>query len=147
MITPPTSVRTALRLWPDLAPPELQAVEGRWEAAFLTPLRAVAPRGLGLMGLPCWYGKQLTTEGGINLVRTRAGTLSETLPMTLREDASWLNAGPALVAGYAADARRPWRWVRDELRVIDADTLLGLTFTDRPGLRRAGLPFLLHRRG
>src|SRR3546814_20332727 len=65
--------------------------------------------------------------------------------MRLGEDASWADRRPVAVVSYAADAPRPWRWIRDEVRVLDADTLLGMTFTDGPGVRRLGLPFLLRR--
>jgi hypothetical protein len=39
----------------------------------------------------------------------------------------------------------PWRWVRDELRAVDADTILGMTVVDLPLLRRFAFPFLLRR--
>ena len=145
--TLPRTVPAARRAWTGLPAPDPHTVTGRWEASFFTPLRTVAPLGLGLIGLPRWFGKQLTPTTGTNLVRDRAGTLSEVLPMRLSEQPSWADGGPTLVAGYAEDAPRPWRWVRDELRVLDDGVLLGLTFTDAPGLRRAGLPFLLTREG
>ena len=42
-------------------------------------------------------------------------------------------------------APTPWRWVRDELRAVDDDTLLGFTVVDLPLLRRMAFPFLLTR--
>lgn len=47
---------------------------------------------------------------------------------------------------YDADSPMPWRWVTDELRVIDKDTILGMTVLDFPLLRRIGFPFLLIRK-
>ena len=44
------------------------------------------------------------------------------------------------------DSRKPWPWVVDELRVLDAGTLVGMTIVDVPGPRAlGGTPFLLHR--
>ncbi|NYG59220.1 hypothetical protein BJ980_002143 [Nocardioides daedukensis] len=145
MTTAPTTVLQARRAWSSLPTPDLASLEGRWEASFLAPLRTVAPRGLGLIGLPRWFGKQFTGDTGINLLHTTGGGLEETLPMRLGEDASWADRRPVAVVSYAADAPRPWRWIRDEVRILDTDTLLGMTFTDGPGVRRLGLPFLLRR--
>lgn len=39
----------------------------------------------------------------------------------------------------------PWRFVRDELRAVDAPTLLGMTVVDLPVLRHLAFPFLLER--
>jgi cholesterol oxidase len=52
---------------------------------------------------------------------------------------------PSVVVTYAADGPRPWRWVRDELRVGSDGVLVGMSYVDRPVLRRGGLPFLLRR--
>ena len=37
--------------------------------------------------------------------------------MTAMLSASWADGLPAVAVSYAADAPRPWRWVRDEIRV------------------------------
>lgn len=145
MTSTPQNMRQALKLWPTLEMPDRSTLPGRWEASFVKPLRVIAPAGLGLIGLPRWYGKDLTAEGGINLLRTPSG-LEQVMPMGLSEDQSWADGAPTLVGSYASGVRFPWRWVRDEFRTLDADTLLGLTFTDAPGLRAVGLPFLLERR-
>jgi cholesterol oxidase len=52
---------------------------------------------------------------------------------------------PAVVVTYPEDGPRPWRWVRDELRVGSDGVLVGMSYVDRPLLGRGGLPFLLHR--
>ncbi len=145
-MTAPTTLRQALRAWGNLDAPDIHDVDGRWEAIFLPPLQTIAPLGLGLVGLPRWYGKQFEQGSGINLLRTDQDILGETLPMCLRAETSWSDGRPALVAAYAGNARRPWRWIRDEIRLLDSDSILALTFADAPGLRSVGLPFLLHRR-
>lgn len=134
---PPRTVAAALRTWPRLDAPAVTAVAGTWRASFLTPLRHVAPVGLAPVGLPRWHGKRLDADGtGTNLVRPRGGgPLQERLPMR------WTHEGTHVSVRYPADGPRPWRWVDDRLRVLDAHTLLGLTVVGRG----PGLPFLLHR--
>lgn len=139
------------RQWSGLRPLQVEEVlheaAGDLEASFVAPLAHVAPRGLALIGLPRWHGKRFrrsaTGVEGVNLVRRGAG-LDETLPMRLTEDVSLADGKPALVVSYAADAPRPWRWVRDELRAAPDGSVVGMTFVDLPGLRAAGgTPFLL----
>lgn len=142
------SVTTLVRAWSSLRPLRAEEVVGDLRASFVRPLRQVAPRGLGLIGLRHWHGKRFRLDGdtvvGVNLVR-RGEALAETLPMTVQEGTSLADGLPALVVGYPPDARRPWRWVRDELREAADGTVVGMTFVDLPALRRAGTPFLLER--
>lgn len=139
--------------WSHLPAPRLEDAVGDWEASFVgAPLRAVAPRGLGVIGLPGWYGKRFAVGDddlaldGVNLVRSGEG-LRTTLPMRAAIGSSFAGGGPALVITYAKDARKPWPWVRDEARVWADGTLLAMTFVSAPGLRRLpGTPFVLTRR-
>lgn len=151
------------RDWTHLPAPRLDDVVGDLAAGFLPPLRRLAPAGLGLIGLPRWWGKRFAApaggpEGqpdgprelaGINLLRPRrsaAGPLLETLPMTARIAPSLADGREAVVVSYAADAPRPWRWVRDEVRRSGDGALVAMTYVDLPGLRRlGGTPFLLER--
>ncbi|GAA3541233.1 hypothetical protein [Aeromicrobium flavum] len=145
------NVLSLRRRWSGLRPLRIEEVvhasAGDLGASFVAPLTALAPRGLGLIGLRHWYGKRFRREGagasGVNLVR-RDGRLVETLPMRLAEGESWADGLPALVVAYGTDAPRPWRWVRDELRSLDDGRVVGMTFVDLPGLRLlGGTPFLL----
>ncbi|MRJ75429.1 hypothetical protein GEV29_02670 [Aeromicrobium sp. SMF47] len=150
------SLRALRRAWGSLPDPRLADLSGTFEASYVgAPLRTVAPRGLALVGLPRWFGKRFRPTDadaahltGVNLLRGADGTgLSETLPMTATVGPSLADGRPALLVTYPGDAPRPWRWVRDEFRPWDDDTLLGMTFVDVPGLRRApGTPFVLTRR-
>lgn len=147
------------RGWSGLATPALHELVGDLAADFLPPLRRVAPAGLGLVGLPRWWGKRFRPDegagvgevlSGVNLVRPRpgqpGGPLIETLPMTARRGTSLVDGRPAVVISYAADGPRPWRWVRDEVRCDAAGSLVAMTFVDVAGVRRAGgTPFLLRR--
>jgi cholesterol oxidase len=142
-----TSLLTLRRSWSSLTCPQLDSLVGDLEASFVAPLRKIAPAGLGLIGLPDWFGKRFAASGdaleGVNLVR-RPGGLEPTLPMTARVGTSYADGRPAVVISYAADAPRPWRWVRDEVRAGGDGTLVGMTYVDVPGLRAAGgTPFIL----
>ena len=141
------SVRSLRRSWSDLRPLAPADVLGDLAASFVPPLRTVAPKGLGLIGLRHWYGKRFRLDGtavvGVNLVR-RGGALVETLPMTVQLGLSLADGLPALVVSYPPAAPRPWPWVRDELRAGPDGTVVGMTYVDLPGLRRlGGTPFLL----
>lgn len=143
------SVRSLRRSWSDLSALAPADVVGDLQASFVPPLRTVAPKGLGLIGLRHWYGKRFRHDGaavvGVNLVR-RGEQLVETLPMTVQLGISLADGLPALVVGYPPTAPRPWPWVRDELRAALDGTVVGMTYVDLPGLRRlGGTPFLLTR--
>ncbi|WP_239456605.1 hypothetical protein [Nocardioides solisilvae] len=126
------------REWGSLSAPGPHELAGDLEAVFVAPLRRIAPAGLGLIGLPRWYGKRFRPEqdhlAGQNLVRS-GGALVETLPMTARIGPSRADGRPALVVTYARASRRPWPWVRDEVRVRPDGSYLGMTYVDVPGLR------------
>jgi cholesterol oxidase len=143
-----SSQRAVRRAWPALRPPAAEQLDGDHEALFPGPpgFPALARRGLGLIGLPRWYGKRFSGggAGAVNLVATGpGGTLEEVLPMTVRRAPSLLDGLDALVLAYPPDARLPWRHVRDELRVAGPGLLAGMTVVDLPGLRGTGAPFLL----
>jgi hypothetical protein len=145
-----TGVVALRRTWSTLRAPGEDDVAGDLEASFVRPLRHLAPWLLGLLGLARWWGKRFTVTAhglrGENLVWGHGG-LSTRLPMSVSVGASLADGEPALVLCYARGARRPWRWVRDELRVLDdGGHLVGMTYVDVWGLRRlGGVPFLLHR--
>jgi hypothetical protein len=144
-----STVLTLRREWSDLRAPERGELVGDLKASFVAPLRRVAPAGLGLIGLPRWYGKRFRLEddglAGVNLLRTDEG-LEETLPMAAAVEPSWTDGRPCVAVSYRDDARRPWRWVRDEVRIRPDGTFVGMTYVGLRGLRAlGGTPFLLSR--
>lgn len=153
------SVRGLKRAWSSLDAPDPNDLRGDHEAVFVRPLGRVAPVGLGLVGLPRWFGKRFTSgdpsaeagaearyPSGTNLLRTADGGLAEVMPMLVREGMSLLDGRPAVVIEYAPGTRRPWPWVRDELRRLDDTTLVGMTVVDVPVFRwMGGTPFLLRQ--
>lgn len=120
---------------------------GSWRAEFVGPwwLRCSAGPSIALSGMPGWHGKRFVdVRSAVNLQR-RGGQLRERLPMSYDTQPSWLDGQPCVAIGYGRQAPLPWRWVRDELRQLDEQHCLCLTFVDLPGLRRLGFPFLLVR--
>lgn len=142
------------RAWSTLPSVPSASLAGDHRASFVAPLKRVAPSGLGLIGLPRWYGKRFVLDpssenvAGTNLLRVKgtAGDLQETMPMTVRDGLSLIDGQPAVVIDYAPGTRAPWPWVRDELRALPDGSLVGMTVVDLPVLRwLGGTPFLLHR--
>lgn len=148
----PTSLTGLARLWKALPAPAPEALPGTHRAVFIGPavLRVAAPLGLGLLGLPGWFGKRFERDvqglHGVNLLRDGEG-FREHLEMRATLGPSRLDGAPALVVTYGADAPLPWRHIRDELRAAGTGALLGMTVLDLPGARSIGTPFLLERAG
>ena len=143
MGNPSTSLTALRRRWRELPEPRLDAMAGLYDGEFVgpAPLRHAFSNGLALFGMRGWHGKQFSTPtNGINRLRTGTG-----FPMYARLAPSYDDGRTAIVATYGEEERLPFRRIRDEFRELDADTLLGLSFVDAPGLKRVGTPFLLHR--
>lgn len=143
----PTTLLGLKRAWSGLETPLLGDLEGDHEASFVPPLTTIAPAGLGLIGLPKWFGKRIrpagAPEAGVNLLRTSTG-LVETMPMEVRLGPSLADGQTCVVVTYPEKTRKPWPWVRDELRLLPDGRLLGMTYVDLPILRATGgTPFIL----
>lgn len=139
------SLRSAQALFAELPAPATLA--GVWRAEFVGPtwLGRLARIAMPLSVLRGWCGKRFDAQGrGENLVRRR-GKISGIVPMRERHQASKLDGRPVAVAAYGAGTPLSLRYVEDELRELDAATLLGMMTFRIPGLRGLGLPFLLHR--
>lgn len=144
-----TNALALIRQWSDLPAPSLDDLVGTWKAEFVPPLRHIGPIGLGLMGLPRWYGKRFEWDGdelaGVNLVRSNDSGLQERLSMRAVMGVSAKDRKTVGVITYGPDAPIPWRWIRDEVRCDDSGALVGMSFLDVPGVRGSGLPFFLKR--
>lgn len=131
------------RRWRELPEPDAAAMRGTFDGEFVgpRPVRAAFTGGLALFGMRGWHGKRFDTpDRGANRLAHGTG-----FPMHAHVEASYADGRDAIVAVYGDRERIPFRWLRDEFRELDEDTLLGLSFVDAPGLRRIGTPFLLHR--
>lgn len=148
------AIGTLRNLFATLVPPAPAMRDGFFRARFIGPfwLRAPAPLSVHLLGLPNWQGKRfLTPDTATNQV-IRNGQAQEYLRMTVLQGSSLIDGKDGLALHYLVQpdgtpAPAPWRWVRDELRAIDNDTLLGMTVIDQPLLRALAFPFLLERAG
>lgn len=141
-------------LFTSLEPPASAMLHGFFRATFIGPawLRAVGRPSVELSGLPGWQGKRFLGADAATNVLLRRGTTTEALAMRLRTGASQVDGRTGVALHYVPSADGtpapiPWRWVRDELRAVDDDTLLGFTIVDLPVLRRMAFPFLLTREG
>ncbi len=117
-----------------------------FESAFAGPgwLRAVAPAGLGFLGMPGWCGKRFLPAGeGINLLKGRKG-VRPAFPFRWSLVPSLLDGKPVLQIRYLPDSHWPWPGVIDELRLLEPNTWLGMTYLENPAWLRFPLPFVLH---
>lgn len=141
------SLRELRQLFATLSPPDAAFRHGFFRASFVGPAwyRLGGFPSVHLSGLPYWQGKKfLTPDSATNILRQRDG-LVQALSMTVVAGPSRVDGRPGVALTYGQEAPFPWRHVRDELRVIDDRTLLGITKVDLPLLRYFGFPFLLER--
>lgn len=126
---------------------------GFFRATFIGPawIRLSARPSLEISGLPGWQGKAfLSADDATNVLRKGDVTV-QALAMRVTAVTSRADGQPGLALTYPPQngkpAPVPWRWVRDEIRQFDEDTILAFTFVDLPLLRHVGFPFLLTREG
>jgi hypothetical protein len=132
-------------MFASLAIPEPASIRGVYQGCFVGPawLRSSAGPALALSGLGGWWGKEFSADGSaINLV-LRAGKYGKCFPMKLVPALSFIDGKEGLALHYQQGNPLPWPFVVDELRRIDADTLLGMTIANLRGLRGLAFPFLL----
>lgn len=130
-----------------LSAPDAALRDGFYRAQFIGPwwLRASGRPSVALSGLPGWLGKRfLTPDVATNILQQGADTV-QALSMTVVPGISQVDGKPGLALHYGKNAAIPWRWVRDELRVLDDKTLLCFTVINLPVLRHLAFPFLLER--
>ncbi|KRW61866.1 hypothetical protein [Pseudomonas sp. TTU2014-080ASC] len=131
----------------ELEPVPAGARQGFFRASFVGPwwLRASAGPGLVLGGLPGWQGKRFIDANTATNVLQRRHGVEEKLRMSCQESVSAVDGRMGVALIYGADAPLPWRWIRDELRMLDDNTWLAMTVVDVPILRGLALPFVLQR--
>jgi hypothetical protein len=134
------------RIFHILEVPEIAALRGVQRAEFVGPLwlRKTAGPAVALGGLRHWGGKEVDSEGhGMNLVQRR-GRLERVLPMQAAIAMSLVDGQMGVSIGYAKDSPFPWPLIVDEVRRLDATTLLAFTVINVSGLRLMSSPFILH---
>lgn len=142
------SLAELARLFSTLEAPTDTQCRGFFRARFVGPgwLRRIAPASVSLMGLPGWIGKRfLSSEHAVNVLRQGNDT-RDAIPMAIQRESSRIDGRPVLALVYKPpDSPWPLSWLRDELRVLDGGSLLGMTLVDKPLLRHMAFPFLLER--
>lgn len=140
-------------LFSALKAPDPSMRHGFFRASFIGPawLRATGRPSVALSGLPGWQGKKFLNADDATNVLQQGDTVREALAMRVTPGLSQVDGRPGLALHYVPQngkpAPIPWRYVRDELRAVDANTILGFTVIDLPLLRLLSFPFLLTREG
>lgn len=147
------SIGTLKALFSSLPPPHAGMRHGFFRASFIGPawLRVTGRPSVALSGLPGWQGKKFLNADDATNVLLKGGTVREALAMRVTPGLSQVDGKPGLALHYVPQqgkpAPLPWRLVRDELRAVDDNTILGMTVIDLPLLRLLAFPFLLTRAG
>lgn len=137
---------TAIRkLFNTLDPPAVASLQGYYRGLFVGPgwLRASWGPLLAITGLGGWWGKEFISTGAINLVFRRK-EYRRIFPMHFTQQPSYLDGRQGLALRYRSDNPFPWPIILDELRLIDDETLLGMSLVDLGLMRRQAFPFILH---
>lgn len=120
---------------------------GFYRASFIGPwwLRVSAMPSIALSGLKGWQGKQFfDAHNATNILKTKQG-LVEKLHMRCVQGESLVDGKWGVALNYGVDAPIPWRWVKDEMRILDEQTFLCMTVIDLPLIRKLSFPFILRR--
>ena len=140
------SLSAIRKLFTTLDAPPRDSLAGLCRGTFVGPgwLRASAKPLLAITGLGGWWGKEISHDAGgaINLVQ-RQGEYHRIFPMYFVQQMSFLDGKAGLALRYQKDNPFPWPIIVDELRRLDAETMLCMTLVDLPTLRRQTFPFIL----
>ena len=149
MNTPPAiahqSIRGLKRIFRGAQPIVADQLSGQFKGFPAGPwwFRLGSGPTLGMSGFGGWLGKQFLGNGkATNLFMAGSETVKR-FPMTITVRPSQVDGKDTFVLLYPKDARAPWCWVTDELRMTEDGTILGLTFVDAPLLRYMVFPFVL----
>lgn len=139
------SLKEFRSLFQSLQVPDPATLSGRWRAEFVGPawLRASAGPALALSGLAGWWGKDIFPNGSAVNILLHNGNFSTRFEMYFLSEPSRIDGQPGLSIRYAQGNPFPWMFIVDELRRVNAATLLGLTIADVSGFRGMAFPFLL----
>lgn len=120
---------------------------GFFRARFVGPwwLRLLGGPSVALGGLPGWQGKEFLDANHATNILQKQKQRVQALSMQVLPFTSPLDRKAGVALHYGHDAPVPWRWVTDELRRLDDNTLLCMTVIQLPLLRHLAFPFLLER--
>jgi len=138
-------------LFASLPPPPASMRHGFFRADFIGPawLRQIGRPSVEFSGLPGWQGKRFLNPDDATNILKKGDAFVEALAMRMTAGTSRVDGRQGVALRYvpqgAKPAPIPWRWVCDELRAVDENTMLGMTVVDLPVLRHLAFPFLLER--
>ncbi|MCZ8343053.1 MAG: hypothetical protein O9301_08480 [Leptospira sp.] len=119
--------------------------EGRYEVSWVGPnwFQSLAKNGLGVLGFKNWVGKEFSgSEFAINIFSDEnGGNGFNKFPMEVALSQSQVDSKACIRVSYPKTTPFPWPLVVDEFRVLNANTLVGLSYTK--GLSVFPLPFYL----
>ena len=141
------SLGTIRKVFISLPSAHCQIQAGFYRAFFIGPwwLRLTAMPSIALSGLKGWQGKKFFDQyQATNIVLTKEG-LIEKLTMTCKVGTSLVDGEEGVALHYGLEAPVPWRWIKDEIRILDDQTFLCMTVIDLPLLRKLSFPFILRR--
>jgi len=121
---------------------------GDYQAIIVGPklMQFFAKITLPLIGFYRWKGKRLQGNGkGVNIYLDKNNKDFPKNPMNIATSASWLDRKPALILSYPAGSPFFCRFLRDELRRLDDDTIILVGWIDLPILRRSPNAMLLRK--
>ena len=142
------SLKELRSIFEKLPAPDDDFRAGFFSAQFIGPwwIRLTARPSLHVTGLPHWQGKKFKTpELATNILYSPQG-LTEKYLMNCVHGPSMVDQQQAVYLDYGSQAPRPWRWIRDELRVLNEHSMLCMTVIDIPVLRHFPFPFVLSRK-
>jgi len=145
------SIGELKRLFSSLPPPAASMRHGFFRANFIGPawLRRSGRPSVELSGLRGWQGKRFLNPDDATNILKKGDAFVEALAMRITPGASQVDGKQGVALHYVPHGGKPapipWCWVRDELRAVDENTLLGMTVVDLPVLRHLAFPFLLER--
>ena len=142
-----TSLQNIKEIFCGLPKPQSTIEAGDYRAEMTGPIwiRTTAPSALACIGFYGWCGKRFTATGQACNLKTRGEELLEFQPMSLAIEISRADLAPCWVLRYPPSTHFPVRRMVDELRSLTDNVILGMSYTEIPGLRNLGLPFLLRR--
>lgn len=141
------SLKTIKHKFMQLEPMSESFRYGFLKVQFIGPwwLRKSAMPSIHLSGLPGWQGKLfLDPDHATNILKIKDKE-EQRYTMQCVELISLVDAKPSVVLNYGAAAPIPWRWVIDELRILDENNFLCMTVINLPILRHFSFPFILSR--
>jgi hypothetical protein len=107
--------------------------------ALFAPGTPVSKAAATVVGAIAWKGKVFNTERG-ELLNRIGPTGALAIRAKVFPGESWFDGEESIILDYR-ETSRVAHWIRDEIRMIDADTYLGIVYWDHTKILRFALSF------